>query len=440
MTTLFFAVLWTCCCVSLDIVQKINDCLESFTTTDPCVISLDPSIPHTMTSTINSNLTNITAIAIESADPLQPASIIVHNALQFTLYHYGLDLTFNNLIIDGSLSTESSNFLELHTNQATQINIYNSQMIGFNSSMSPIHIEETIDSFTVESKLNVTGRDLRIDVTVRDINQTNAFVTVHFENSTFINNTNSASNGGVLSLIGHEFQLHINNCIFTNNQATGWRKKGGCISWDRSSIPDALSQQIADAKARFDETNYDTITGPDYHDYNLTDGASDTWIIASRVDILDSVFSDNYAADAGGVMYIIQPQVYDAQIFTIQTIENINITYIGNLSIIRDFELYSDTNRFYRNTAGQYGGVYRHWGYTQIHDEFSSKLMCDDRHYQITIMSDVFEGNYIPEIDTQSFAYGAALSSTCGQVTVQNTNFVQNVAKYGSAMSIYASS
>eukprot|EP01083_Nonionella_stella_P053364 141176_1 len=63
-------------------------------------------------------------IVIDSTDALQPESILVHNA-------YGLDLTFNNLIIDGSLNTQSSIFLQTDTNQTTQINIYNSQMIGF---------------------------------------------------------------------------------------------------------------------------------------------------------------------------------------------------------------------------------------------------------------------------------------------------------------------
>ena len=92
--------------------------------------------------------------------------------------------------------------------------------------------------------------------------------------------------------------------------------------------------------------------------------------IRSQFNIKNSKFISNRGEDAGGVAYIIQTDTFNDQIFEIDDDIDISTNETtmpqnSTISIIRDFELNSENNKFYNNEAGQYGGVYRHVGYAE---------------------------------------------------------------------------
>eukprot|EP01083_Nonionella_stella_P252836 870689_1 len=198
----------------------------------------------------------------------------------------------------------------------------------------------------------------------------------------------------------------------------------------------------------------------------------------SFIHIINSKFYNNHAHDAGGVFYVIQTKTYDNGFYDISslnsttsptqaptasptqaptnTTEAPTIVVMGptssptgiptiyptsaptmfstTLDIIRTFELYSEGNTYIGNTAGQYGGVFRHNGYMEKQEEYSEiDLICEDENYNITMRDDVYDYNGIPEKEgnAQSYAFGATLSSTCAQISVETSNFTDNYAKYG---------
>ena len=423
-------------CYSLDISQQINN--------DQYEIILDGATEHNITVDIDlESLNTGKPITIRSNDVTQPATIYVNTPIKLT--NYGSIITFQDVNIDGLNAPQLSSFLQIDTNIPLQIDIINCRITNFNTTNGVIYIQEDINSFTAyNDDTSSNDQTTTTNVDILDIENTDSFVMVNFENSKFIDNTNYESDGGVLSLIGHEFQVNINDCTFNGNQVTAYHKNGGCISWDRSALPETLDTDLTTLEDEITSDN--KVQKIVYNNLDFTANETFEWMISSQLNIKNNVFMNNYAEDAGGVVYIRQTEAYDDQMFKINKDINStdNMTLIrATISIIRDFELNSENNKFMNNKAGQYGAVYRHVGYAEETDAVGDiSLSCQDEYFRLNLYNDTFNSNSIPEIQgkTQSYAYGAGLSSACGQVTIQDSTFKDNFAKYGSAVSLYASS
>jgi predicted outer membrane repeat protein len=247
-------------------------------------------------------------------------------------------------------------------------------------------------------------------------------------NCIFVNNS-CLNNGGAIHI--RDSELSITNCEFTNNHAD----YGGTIFVDDFSTVTIDTCTFTDNNATvaggavYTLSSYMNLTGSTFNNNSADYGAA-LFCDDSQVDVENSIFSGNNVVNDGGAIYL---QSSDLTLFNSQFLNNYADNG-GSVCTDSSSTIDIDTCTFTNNHANNSGGAL--YLLSSSSDIIGSDFEGNNALFGGAIFFDNVAG---VNLDTCNFrrntaTTGGALYLLGSNIGVNNSNFVNNSADYGSAI------